>query len=215
MRKFFFTFLAVGFILASCAQPTSDDVNTVVAVPEKTEEVKEETKVDVSKNKDIKKEEPVVVTPKEEEVKEEPKEDKWVLAEKNENPDRGFKSTEFVYYPLGYDLPNYLNDSKLYSSGKIKLEFVETLTASNVDDSTVIFRNFDDHSPYMKINKYKVSVSKDVTENTFLLCKGVGFNIYSGTDAHNAPGFYQIKKVEGKWYLSQKQIVEDTISLYH
>lgn len=213
MKKLIVTFLAVGFILASCAQPTSDDINTIVAVPEKTEEVKEEPKVDTSK--DIKKEEPVVTTP-EEVKKEEPKEDKWILAEKNENPDKGFKSTEFVYYPFGYDFPSYLNDSKLYSSGKIKLEFVETLTASNVDDLTVIFRDSDnDNKACVKMNKYKVLISKDVTEEKFLLYKGVGINIYSRTDFHTNPGFYQLKKVEGKWYLSQKEIVEDTISLYH
>ena len=81
MKKLIVTFLAVGFILASCAQPTSDDFNTIVAVPEKTEEVKGEPKVDTSK--DIKKEEPVVTTP-EEVKKEEPKEDKWILAELNQ-----------------------------------------------------------------------------------------------------------------------------------
>ena len=189
MKKLIVLILAASFILMSCAQPASpasDDFNC-----------------DSDDNNSLV---PVVVNQEQ---------SRWVAAQQDENPDNGFVSTSFVYYPKGWTFPSYLNDSKLYSSGKLKLDLVATLTASNVTDETTIFRNTDDHSAYTQLNKYKLLISKNVTEEEFLLCKGVGFNIYAGTDAHYTPALYKVKKINGKWCISQKQIVEDTVQIYH
>lgn len=186
MKKLSILFLAVSVSLfVSCAQPTSDDF---ISQQQEQEDVN-----------------PTVVS----------RESNWILAERDSNPDNGFELTDFVYYPFGYDFADYLNDSRLYSSGKVRLELVATLTLNTpATDSDVIFRNIIDNSAYDKINKYRVYVSKNVTEEEFTLTDGVAFNIYSGTDAHNNSGFYKVKKINGKWYLSQKQIVGNTVPLY-